>query len=313
MIREETVFILGAGASAAYKYPTGKELRRIICKEFPRNYKKLLGNAFEESSAMLRERMANEPRELAEAFFNSSTPSIDLFLARNPKLSEIGKRAIALSILQAEHESLFHEDIDSKEDWYSYLYQKMSSELTTPDSFRQFSENKVTFITFNYDRSLEHFLYTSFVNSFQNITPNEVNSSKFLPFKFFHVYGTIADLPWQSKNGIEYGLDPDYYIIEKMKENIKTIYERSSDDLTEMHEAISKAERIFFLGFGYANENLEILDIPKLLTAGQKIHGTALRLTEKEITKVKVKLTKAKSKLLPILNVNCLQLLREYL
>ena len=35
MISEETLFILGAGASKPYRYLTGKELRKYICKGLP--------------------------------------------------------------------------------------------------------------------------------------------------------------------------------------------------------------------------------------------------------------------------------------
>ena len=39
MIKEETVFILGAGASCPYGYPDGKELREQICSNFARESK----------------------------------------------------------------------------------------------------------------------------------------------------------------------------------------------------------------------------------------------------------------------------------
>jgi hypothetical protein len=34
MITEETVFILGAGASMPYEYPTGAGLKKMICDRF---------------------------------------------------------------------------------------------------------------------------------------------------------------------------------------------------------------------------------------------------------------------------------------
>ena len=57
MITEDTLLILGAGASFPYGYPTGKELRHIICKEFPIEYDALFGNRtddWDEASTLIR-------------------------------------------------------------------------------------------------------------------------------------------------------------------------------------------------------------------------------------------------------------------
>jgi hypothetical protein len=41
---QNTVFILGAGASTPYGYPTGQELRDYICKEFQINLQNLIND-----------------------------------------------------------------------------------------------------------------------------------------------------------------------------------------------------------------------------------------------------------------------------
>jgi hypothetical protein len=43
-------------------------------------------------------------------------------------------------------------------DWYKELFNLMDEKLRGPDAYLDFKENKVDFITFNYDRSLEYFL-----------------------------------------------------------------------------------------------------------------------------------------------------------
>ena len=195
MINEKTLFILGAGASCPYKYPTGKELRRLIYEEFPYRYGKLSEkiNSSEVgiSRSVIQDDIQLAPK-FADNFFKSSTPSIDLFLARNPNFSNIGKKAIALSIWLAESKSCFRENVDQNQDWYSYLYQRMTETLTEPDSYEQINQNKISFITFNYDRSLQFFLYESLTNSFNLGYTAHHPYSNLLPFSIQHVYGQLC-------------------------------------------------------------------------------------------------------------------------
>ena len=90
------------------------------------------------------------------------------------------------------------------------------------------------------------------------------------------------------------------------------IYEaEDTPEVKEAHNLIQKAQRIFFLGFGYAKENLEILQIPNILVS-QRIFGTALGFTSREITKISSQHKKQSYKP-EIKSWNCLRLLREYL
>jgi len=49
MIRQKTVFIIGAGASKPYEYPTGQELRERIISDFLA-WKRLLYNSWQEAA-----------------------------------------------------------------------------------------------------------------------------------------------------------------------------------------------------------------------------------------------------------------------
>lgn len=42
MITEETVFIIGAGGSALYGFPTGEQLSQLIIGHFPEAYRQLI-------------------------------------------------------------------------------------------------------------------------------------------------------------------------------------------------------------------------------------------------------------------------------
>lgn len=166
MIGPETLFILGAGASKPYGFPTGGELRAYICKEFPKHFAPIVRRGTKTVSQRQKE-LIGSAEEFAEIFKHSSIPSIEQFLALNPELSDIGKIASVSSILRFERSSRFRGDMESpSQDWYSFLYRRMTEGFSSPDSYRKSGENGVSFITFNYDRSLEDFLFVSLTNSF---------------------------------------------------------------------------------------------------------------------------------------------------
>ena len=58
----------------------------------------------------------------------------------------------------------------------------------------------------------------------------------------------------------------------------------------EVKQQISDAIRIFFLGFGYADENLEALEFSSLLNGEHWIYGSGMGLTEIERRKIMSKL-----------------------
>ena len=196
----------------------------------------------------------------------------------------MGKKAIALSILEAERESKFGEDMDEKlrpQDWYSYIYHRMTNDLSKPESFNRFKENEVTFVTFNYDRSLEFFLYSSLLYSFP-LAGSQKIAEQINTIDILHVYGVIHPLPWQGSPNSEYASKQpvNLNMINALSTNIKTVYEASTG-ATARHDAIEKARQIFFLGFGYGEENLEALGIGEV-GPGQRVFGTALGSSAKE-------------------------------
>ncbi len=328
MIETETLFILGAGASTPYGYPTGKELRKYICKQLPSSIGNYIRHGDHPQIQVGKEKLMEELDVFTDVFFKSSTFSIDLFLARNPSYEHIGKISIIASILEKEKQSGFREDsIFPDRDWYSYLYHRMTQTLTDPEYFQQYEKNKVSFITFNYDRSLEHFLYESLINSFKDKIGNRpLSKNDILPFEVVHVYGKIAPLHWQSDNHLEYGCDLKIDA-EQYTDNIGVIYSRADEKaILKAVNLIKKAERIFFLGFGFADENLGVLDLPSILDMEKKLYGTAIGMTEREKRRIEnlirkgmvgdkpglgdTRLARAKVK---IENMDCLKLLQEYL
>ena len=311
MIKEKTVYILGAGASKPYGYPTGKELTNYI-----RN--KLINDIIKDTEIPQHSLYITKIEEIINKFSKSTNKSIDLFLTRNPEYEELGKKIIVYSIIKNELKSKRPEElIKDDEDWFSELFDHLTDELIEPNSYSKFQENNFSIITFNYDRSLEYFLFKALNNSFTKTKATEI-AKILLNIPIIHVYGKIANLPWE---------DTDFFLNYKeiniksymdLAKNINVIYSNRVDEerITKAKKLINDAERIFFLGFGYANENMEILNIADNINRNQKIYGTAKDLTKNEILKIKSyfsKTHKIDNPYLIIEDCDCLTLLRNYL
>ena len=228
--------------------------------------------------------------EFINTFKKSSIESIDKFLALNPIFSNFGKMAITQIILTKEKTSKFRENLnDSNEDWYNLLFNRMISTFNTPNDIDKFRENKIAFITFNYDRSLEHFLYESFFNAFsQNSDLIKIGlnwQEKYLPFPIIHVYGQVDN--HVINGGSKYGSEVDFEKIQNLSGGIQIIGERSQGMKEQVKDLIANYKRIFFLGFGYAIDNLEAIGLPGGINEEWDIYGTAKGMTEKEINNVK--------------------------
>ena len=248
MIRFPTVLVIGAGSSIPYGFPSGKALRDTICSP-----------GFDLSIANLHGR--SKAIDFVKSFRDSHINSIDAFLSRRPEFVEIGKLAIARIICKAENPYIFQTPID--DDWYSLLWNKIVSDI---HSIEDLNKNVIKVVTFNYDRSLEYFLHTSIMNTFNVAYVTAFDALKHIPI--VHFYGQLGELSsGYSTNGLPYNHDHDEDFFYKASTGIKIIPETRKDE--EVSKTISewfvKARNIFFLGFGFDNLNIERLGLKETL------------------------------------------------
>lgn len=240
IINEKTVFILGAGASNPYSYPIGIELKRIICQDL--NSFAIAGCLFQEQD----EKIDCERRiDIFKKFFLlSSQNSIDRFLKDNNEYADIGKQIIAFILYPLEVEARL---IDTKgiKNWYNLFWNMVDNK------FENIINHNVHFVTFNYDRSL--------YNSYSGKKSQEECAEIVNKMDIIHVYGSLAPLPWQNKaNGRPYsGSIASKSDLLKAIESIFLIGEERV--FAEQQKIISEAKYIYFLGFGYDEENMRIL------------------------------------------------------
>lgn len=311
MTSDETVFILGAGASAPYGYPIGTGLRDDICLNFTSDMSALQekpGGDYGELKQLMR-----DAPDFIDCFRNSRIKSIDRWLGLNGGYRDIGKLAIVNAIVKREDRSqIAFEGKEKSLDWFSVLFNEMMVGIAKPEHF---AYHRVYFITFNYDRVFEHLLYESFRNTFSRVPLEEINRI-LSNVDVIHVYGCIDEPPWKKgeyKYGDSYTLS---YLIEARK-RIKTVSESAASYvLTEFNKGgrlLRAAKRVFFLGFGYDSQNLEILGIPQCFSVGTEppaIFGTGQGLSPEEIQSTQMKMGRG----LPptIKEFDCAELLRRH-
>lgn len=275
MIKNSTVLILGAGASIPFGFPSGIRLSNIVCKALSRNntpqFNQIRAMGFEDGHI----------HKFKNSLFSSGQTSVDAFLEHRPEFIEIGKLAIAQALLPYEkEENLFGQN---SETWYQYFFKKLNA------PFDELNKNKVSIIIYNYDRSLDYFLFNALLNTYGK-HPDEI--LKIVnELNLIHVYGKLGDLSWEDyENGIKYGADPIGIHIQKVADRIKIISENIKNDpeLNKAHELLKNAKRIYFMGFGYNSTNLDRLNL-KLLPSNlpRIIKGTTYNLSDQQMVEVK--------------------------
>lgn len=158
--------------------------------------------------------------------------------------------------------------------------------------------NNVSVISFNYDRSLEHYLAHS-IQIFYGITYNHaveiVNT-----LRLVHPYGTVG--PWHGADGHhEFGdrVDDPAKMLE-LSERIQTFTE-TCEHADTLRKIVSEAEVLVFLGFGYIPENVLLLG-PSNIRSTVRIYGTAFGVSEpnRKATSVTLRQFLSSAQLLPV-------------
>ncbi len=246
---KEYLFVLGAGASQPYGYPTGQQLKWNIINDF--------SNSTGPTYDLLRSEFSAEVlKGFAASFKASKLDSIDAFLRMNTDYELIGKKAIAANILQAQSTS----NLDpAGKDWFGYIYNRL---IGTDES--RLSDPRISFITYNYDHSIEVQLINAFKHSF-NLNDTEAKKS-FVKIKIHHVYGDIGD--FSSPLNHVHKINEHFHFenntraraIEEAAKSIKVMYGQR-DEVPEDVREMFFGKEIYFLGFGFDKLNIQRLGI----------------------------------------------------
>ena len=283
MITRKTVLVLGAGATMPFGFPSGRKLVALIVDMLQSD----TSPTFEllESHAYEGEQITEFRKHLA----SSGRSSVDEFLEYRTDFLSVGKEAIAAALLSFERTaSLF--DVNMDNNWYQYLFGQLNT------SFEEFGQNELAIITFNYDRSLEHYLFTALKHSYGK--DDEECGERLNNIPIVHVHGKLGRFSWEkSRYSIvpyDASTSPDKLglMVGRGGENIKIIHEsiEENPEFNEAFELLMAAEHIYFLGFGFHETNLKRLRIESLCRSDvpeKVICGTSHGLSQRQIQLVK--------------------------
>ena len=287
MITSPTVFVLGAGASMPYGFPSGAELRIEVCRGAAHGTR-----IFDMLSAL--NVPAADIERFTTAFSQSAVASIDSFLAKRGKFAEIGKFAIAAALSGKENTSTLFDD-SNDDHWYRILWNAL---IEDGEGINDLQRNKVKFVTFNYDRSLECFLHYATTNTFG--VDNAQAMAAWSHLQIIHVYGELGKFDvTDSQGACPYTTDvlqgPRLSIaahgIQIMPE-----HREESKVFERVRDVLAGAARICFLGFGFDPLNVERLGLASVLDWKRKnkqaveIYASMYQKTKTEIDKIHNKL-----------------------
>jgi len=204
----------------------------------------------------------------------SGRSSVDAFLEHRPEFLEVGKLTIALALMPFEEEHRLFEISPDRPSWYEYLYEKLNA------PFQSFDKNRLSIITFNYDRSLDQYLFRALKHSYGQ--SDQECAKKLNSIPLIHVHGCLGRLPWQGIPARHYTANYRSTDIEVASKQIVVVPEDldTSPAFDEAFRIMTDAQRIYFLGFGYNHMNLKRLSIDQL--RGKCMIGTAYGLGKTE-------------------------------
>jgi len=171
------------------------------------------------------------PRSIDD--FIDSQIKNELLKEKQQKIANIGKVLIVLRLIRYENRSLEYNSCiddnhpDCKTSRYKQkrtFFTELWQQLYGASSYNDFLNNlkKISFITFNYDRLLEYFLYNS-AKHFFPLYAQQLQNDLSNVLDVTHMYGRLGHLGWEHSTGIEYGdvsMLPFITLIERSHENL---------------------------------------------------------------------------------------------
>lgn len=311
------VFVIGAGCSVPYGFPTGTMLMqnlknfdyrdhfefaaqhlldrhylfdlyperlRITYSEYKNKANQIGGynTRLNSEKQTINNIVSSIVKDFAKSIRHSMMVSTDEFLKnrlgqKQNEQADFGKRLIAYEILKAEQESTK----PLKDKWLGNIdwIQHLLSLIDQQDNWEEILKQTV-FLTFNYDRVLEYciFLYLTSDKQYADAAAHAFIKD----MKIFHVNGFIGSLEEIPFGAVENG---KYQEIAKRMETVWEKRQNRDESEKEKYQGFLKnAQRVYFMGFSYIPDNLESIGIPRdaEIIRNAKVYATAMGLSSQK-------------------------------
>ena len=287
------LIVVGAGASSDFGFPLGLGLAANIRDRLESE----LRNPNDPRPILDTAMMSGQPGDYGAAIRDIcgglvATRSIDRLLdsrSDRPLVTLLGKCSIVAEIMQRENQSQIGAATGAKWDerqaalvhardsWLARLFGLLQEGVAPRDAHRIFSS--IGFVTFNYDRCIEHYLRLA-MHHIVNLPFSEaVQIANQIPI--IHVYGSLGELPDDLGNGgVPFG--PEHHYNKVASESIRTFTEGADDGTIEqIRKVVSESLNIYFMGFGFDPKNVSLmfptpLNLGPLFRGSQRVMGTGL-------------------------------------
>jgi hypothetical protein len=261
MITKRMCLVLGAGASAPYGFPTGSELMQQS-KQMPDEWwtlaHELLGTTKDTHDEFIRE------------LDQSGAESLDEFAGKHPHYKDYAKALIAYRIGDCERQGRILKT-ERSIDWLNFLVRR----LVDGPTLSELANVELSFVTFNFDRSLEEGLLLRLSSTYRNageldaaIRTRVVDAIS--KWKIIHVHGDLGELREFASGGegrtYEKHAAPQAIQLAMQRIILLNDAQEASPEFQSARLLIRDAQFVLFLGFGFHRLNCTRV-IPEKWTA----------------------------------------------
>jgi hypothetical protein len=302
LFRPNTLIVLGAASSADFGFPLGRTLKSDIGKLLDVRFndygemdplsdsqRVFFGNLFGNADRDYRHQIHEAARVVSRGV--GLAASIDNFLEMrqdNPLVNEVAKAAIVqiiawheakeprLQALRRQRHGSTTPNFDN-----SWLQEFAHICFTgTPKAKLDENLSRVSFISFNYDRCVSQFIRIA-IELLYSAEPEEAARLAQTAL-ILHPYGSLGSLAENSRDRFDFGKLPGSNL-SALTARIRTFTEGLNEEnaLLKIKNQVAAADRIVFLGFGYHQQNLDILTVdPTTSKRHRTILGTSMGISD---------------------------------
>ncbi|MEA9357204.1 hypothetical protein SHI21_13350 [Bacteriovorax sp. PP10] len=259
LLREDKkiTFLLGAGSSVSAGFPTDTQLRDNVAdymlnENIIKNFEAV--GFTKEDCLEFRTRLIRGGYSTIDELINSFT-----------KYAVLGKMAILRCILA-------HEDLSNNDTFFSNKHWYMPFFLTIQKEGLIHKLSNVTFITLNYDRSLQHFIHEFSLNRGISHKP-----------KILHLHGRLPPLQFeiQESHSLPYGdYNLDGHALHKHATGINSLADIHDDNehYEQARNIIRRSNYLFIMGFGFHEPIVERLNLKEMNLRNLQVYSLSIGL-----------------------------------